>query len=43
MERLYTLKEAKMLLGATTRTIQRWDKEGKRLMKAPMNSRGAQS
>jgi putative resolvase len=29
MERLYTLKEAKMLLGITTRTIQRWDKEGK--------------
>ena len=30
MERLYTLKEAKKLLGVTTRTIQRWDKEGKR-------------
>jgi putative resolvase len=29
MERLYTLKEAKKLLGVTTRTIQRWDKEGK--------------
>ena len=29
MERLYTLKEAKMLLGVTTKTIQRWDKEGK--------------
>ncbi|MGC9145967.1 MAG: MerR family transcriptional regulator, partial [Nitrososphaeria archaeon] len=28
MERLYTLKEAKKLLGVTTRTIQRWDKEG---------------
>ncbi|MGC8935950.1 MAG: MerR family transcriptional regulator, partial [Candidatus Methanomethylicaceae archaeon] len=25
MERLYTLKEAKRLLGVTTRTIQRWD------------------
>jgi putative resolvase len=29
MERLYTLKEAKRLLGVTTKTIQRWDKEGK--------------
>ena len=29
MERLYTLKEAKKLLGITTRTIQRWNKEGK--------------
>ncbi len=29
MERLYTLKEAKGLLGVTTRTIQRWDKKGK--------------
>ncbi|MEM2573557.1 MAG: IS607 family transposase, partial [Candidatus Jordarchaeales archaeon] len=29
MEKLYTLKEAKRLLGVTTRTIQRWDKEGK--------------
>jgi putative resolvase len=29
MERLYTLKEAKKLLGVTMRTIQRWDKEGK--------------
>lgn len=29
MERLYTLKEAKKLLGVTTRTIQKWDKEGK--------------
>ena len=29
MERLYTLKEAKKLLGVTTRTIQRWDKDGK--------------
>ncbi|MGC8937303.1 MAG: helix-turn-helix domain-containing protein, partial [Candidatus Methanomethylicaceae archaeon] len=29
MERLYTLKEAKKLLGVTTRTIQRWDKKGK--------------
>jgi putative resolvase len=29
MEKLYTLKEAKKLLGVTTRTIQRWDKEGK--------------
>jgi len=29
MERLYTLKEAKKLLGVTTRTIQRWDKQGK--------------
>jgi putative resolvase len=29
MEKLYTLKEAKKLLGVTTRTIQRWDKQGK--------------
>ncbi|MBC7113873.1 MAG: IS607 family transposase [Candidatus Methanomethyliales bacterium] len=29
MERLLTLKEAKRLLGVTTRTIQRWDKDGK--------------
>ncbi|MEM1674822.1 MAG: IS607 family transposase [Candidatus Bathyarchaeia archaeon] len=29
MEKLYTLKEAKRLLGVTTRTIQRWDEEGK--------------
>jgi len=29
MEKLYTLKEAKKLLGVTTRTIQRWDKDGK--------------
>ena len=29
MEKLYTLKEAKKLLGITTRTIQRWDKAGK--------------
>ncbi|MCX8178161.1 MAG: MerR family transcriptional regulator [Candidatus Bathyarchaeota archaeon] len=28
MEKLFTLKEAKKLLGVTTRTIQRWDKEG---------------
>jgi len=29
MEKLYTLKEAKKLLGATKRTIQRRDKDGK--------------
>jgi DNA-binding transcriptional MerR regulator len=29
MEKLYTLKEAKRLLGVTTKTIQRWDKEGR--------------
>jgi putative resolvase len=29
MERLYTLKEAKKFLGVTTRTIQRWDEDGK--------------
>jgi len=29
MEKLYTLKEAKKLLGVTTKTIQRWDKEGR--------------
>jgi putative resolvase len=28
-ERLYTLKEAKKLLGVATRTIQRWDGEGR--------------
>ncbi|MGC8847365.1 MAG: MerR family transcriptional regulator [Conexivisphaera sp.] len=26
---LYALKDAKGLLGVTTRTIQRWDKDGK--------------
>jgi putative resolvase len=29
MEKLYTLKEAKRLLGVTTKTIQRWDREGR--------------
>jgi len=29
MDKLYTLKEAKKLLSITTKTIQRWDKEGK--------------
>jgi len=29
VEKLYTLKEAKKLLGVTTRTIQRWDRDGK--------------
>jgi len=29
MEKLYTLKEAKKLLGVTTKTIQRWDKKGR--------------
>jgi putative resolvase len=29
MDRLYTLKESKKLLGVTTRTIQCWDKAGK--------------
>jgi putative resolvase len=29
MEKLYTLKEAKKLLGVTAKSIQRWDKEGK--------------
>jgi putative resolvase len=29
MEKLYTLKEAKKLLGVTTKTIQRWDREGR--------------
>ena len=29
MKRLYTLKEAKMLLGVTTKTIRRWGKGGK--------------
>jgi putative resolvase len=29
MGKLYTLKEAKELLGVTTKTIQRWDREGK--------------
>ena len=29
MEKLYTLKEAKKLLGVTAKTIQRWDKEGR--------------
>ena len=29
MDRLYTMKEASKLIGATVRTIQRWDKQGK--------------
>lgn len=29
MEKLYTIKEAKKLLGVTTWTIQKWDREGK--------------
>jgi putative resolvase len=29
MGKLYTLKEAKELLGVTAKTIQRWDREGK--------------
>ena len=33
MKRLYTLKEAKKLLGVTTKTIQRWDREGKRVVR----------
>jgi len=28
-ERLYTIKEAKKLLGVTTWTIQQWDRQGK--------------
>jgi len=28
MEKLYTLKEAKQMLGVQTKAIQRWDKEG---------------
>ncbi|MHC1610828.1 MAG: MerR family DNA-binding transcriptional regulator, partial [Candidatus Methanospirareceae archaeon] len=28
MERLLTIKEAKLLLGVTTHTIQEWDKKG---------------
>ncbi|MFN3622014.1 MAG: IS607 family transposase, partial [Nitrososphaerales archaeon] len=29
VERLYTIKEAKKLLGVTTWTIQQWDRQGK--------------
>lgn len=29
LERLYTIKEAKRLLGVTTWTIQQWDRQGK--------------
>jgi hypothetical protein len=29
VERLYTLKEAKELLGVTTKAIQRWDRGGR--------------
>ncbi len=29
MERLLTIKEAKRILGVSTKTIQRWDKDGK--------------
>ena len=40
MERLYTLKEAKKLLGVTTRTIQRCDKEGKIRVVRMVSGRG---
>ena len=29
MEKLYSIKEAKQLLGVKTRTIQQWDRDGK--------------
>ncbi|MBS7618022.1 MerR family DNA-binding transcriptional regulator, partial [Candidatus Bathyarchaeota archaeon] len=29
VERLYTIKDAKKLLGVTTWTIQQWDRQGK--------------
>lgn len=29
MEKLYTMKEAKQMLGVQTKTIQRWDRENK--------------
>lgn len=36
MDRLYSLKEAKMLLGVGTKTIQRWDRAGKiRVVRTP--------
>jgi len=36
MERLYTLKEAKQMLGVQTKAIQAWDKEGKiRVIRTP--------
>ncbi len=36
MERLYTLKEAKQMLGVQTKAIQTWDKEGKiRVVRTP--------
>lgn len=36
MEKLYTLKEAKEMLGVQTKAIQRWDKEGKiRVVRTP--------
>jgi putative resolvase len=35
-ERLYTLKEACLLLGLHPRTIQKWDKQGKiRVVRTP--------
>jgi hypothetical protein len=40
MERLYTLNEAKKLLGATTRPIQRRNKEGKRGAVRAVGDRG---
>lgn len=40
MVKLLTLKEAKELLGVCTKTIQRWDKEGKiRCVRTPGNRR----
>jgi excisionase family DNA binding protein len=40
MERLYTLKEAKMLLGVTTKTIRRWGKGGKMRVVRTIGGRG---
>ncbi|MFP3255822.1 MAG: helix-turn-helix domain-containing protein, partial [Thermoplasmata archaeon] len=40
-ERLYTLKEACLLLGLHPRTIQKWDKQGKiRTVRTPGGGRG---
>jgi excisionase family DNA binding protein len=45
VERLYTLKEACLLLGLHPRTIQKWDKQGKiRVVRTPggyLNQRSA--
>ncbi|MGB9592191.1 MAG: MerR family transcriptional regulator, partial [Candidatus Kryptoniota bacterium] len=40
MERMYTLKEAREILRVCTKTLQRWDKQGKiKCIRTPGNRR----